>query len=291
MIRESAKGLSLLEKIIEKDPAYVEAIIMYGQLKHKLKHDDAASAFEKVIALDPRQENIYLLLGNMYMQKDKLDKALTVYKKLVKNFPGSYVGYFYLGKIYSTRDMLDEAENAFLKTIELNPELEEPRFELLNLYDKLGKKEKIDQLYQDILRKNPKNIRAKLLLGHRYYQKGMKQEAEKLFADLGKRSLTEDEIIKMVVQLYIEPKKYDAAIVTVKEMLKGAPDSSDLHYVAGIAFNGKTERNMALIHFKRVMPDSRFYEEAAVHIAFLYQDQKKISQRCGYHYPNGQRVF
>jgi tetratricopeptide (TPR) repeat protein len=83
------------------------------------------------------------------------------------------------------------------------------------------------------------------------------------------------EVIRKVVQLYLDPKKYDTAVVILEGMLNGAPNSSDLHYIAGIAFGGKKDKDTAIMHFKKVMTDSRFYKEAAVQVAFLYQEQKK----------------
>ena len=71
-------------------------------------------------------------------------------------------------------------------------------------------------------------------------------------------------------------------MVILEGMLKGSPDSSDLHYVAGVAREGKKEWEKAIEHFKKVTPDSNFYSEAAVRIAFLYQEQKKTEQAIDY---------
>ena len=73
-------------------------------------------------------------------------------------------------------------------------------------------------------------------------------------------------------------KEYDAAAIMLEGMLKGAPDSSDLHYITGIVFDGKKDNAKAIMHFKKVAADSSFYKEAVVHIAFLYQEQKKFEE-------------
>ncbi|MBW2225862.1 MAG: tetratricopeptide repeat protein [Deltaproteobacteria bacterium] len=107
-------------------------------------------------------------------------------------------------------------------------------------------------------------------------------QSEKIFQDLGVRSDSEKEVVRTVAQRYLEPKKYGAAVVILEGMLKGSPDSSDLHYVTGVALDGKKEWDKAIEHFKKVTPDSNFYQEAAVRIAFLYQEQKKPEHAIDY---------
>ncbi len=49
---------------------------MFGSIKQKQElYDDAKNAFEKVIASDPEQEKIYLLLGGIYLDENDFDSA------------------------------------------------------------------------------------------------------------------------------------------------------------------------------------------------------------------------
>jgi tetratricopeptide (TPR) repeat protein len=168
------------------------------------------------------------------------------------------------------------AEKEFKKTLEMNPDLEEPRYELIDLYKATGQEKKVIQLYGELLKNNSQNIRAAMELGSYYHEKGMTQAAEKIFKDLGEKSIEQKEVIRKVVRRYLNTKEYDAATVILEGMLKGAPDSSELHYITGIVFDGKEDKNKAIMHFKKVAADSSFYKESVVHIAFLYQEQKKI---------------
>ena len=117
-----------------------------------------------------------------------------------------------------------------------------------------------------------------MTLGHLYHKKGMRGASEKLFTDLGRRSISDSEIIRKLAQLYLDQKKYDAAIIILNGMLKGAGDSSDIHYLQGVAFDRKGDKETALIHLKKVRSTSKFYQNAAVHMAFIYDDQRKISE-------------
>ncbi len=277
--KDNQKALNVVEGILKKDPNDVKSLIIYGQIKQSLDHiDDAKKAYERVIAIDPKQRNIYLYLGALYMEENDLNSALKVYGSLIQNFPDSYAGHFFIGKIHAAQGNIEEAEKKFQKTLELEPRLEEPRYELLSIYKSLGKKKKIIQTYKDILKRNPNNIRAAMELGYFYHEIGMLNESENLLKDLGIKSLSDQEVIRKLVQLYLDQKKYDAAIIILKGMLKGVPNSSNIHYIAGIVYDKINDKDMAIMHLKKVKPDSNFYQNSVVHISFLYEEQGKIKE-------------
>ncbi|MBW2410746.1 MAG: tetratricopeptide repeat protein [Deltaproteobacteria bacterium] len=272
--KEDEKALKLLENLLKNHPNDVRALILYGGIKQVRKDNTAAAAaYEKVIELDPQQERVYSLLGNIYMDTGNLERAEAIFNQLIDHFPDSYAGHYYLGKIYAKQNKLKEAEAELLKTLELAPDLLEPRFELLKLYKATGREDEIVKLYQDILNQNPNNIRAALELGLYYHENGDQKAAEEIFVKLGHRSRTEFEVLVQVIQVYVDQKKYDEALVVLQGMLKAVADSSDIHHVTGIAFYSKNDFDSAVKHFTQVMPDSRFYQDAVVHAAYIYQEK------------------
>lgn len=280
------KALSIIKNILKINPDDVETLILSGKIHHNLKNTVAAKkAYKKVIGIDKTRENIYLILGGLYIKDNEMSDALSVFRQLVHHFPASYPGRFFLGKIYSQKGNYKEAEKQLKKALALQPDLIEPRFELLNIYQSQEKKqdsEEILNIYKDILKKNPNNIRAALELGCYYHGKGKVRDAQKLFIDLGKRSKSKFEIILNILQLYIDKKKYDSAIIILEGMLKGAPENSDIHHIAGIAFYGKKDNEKAMMHFKKVKPGSRFYQDAIVHVSYLYQEKGDIKKAINY---------
>lgn len=277
--KDNRNALRVVEEILEKHPDDIKSLITYGKIKQSLKQlDDAKRAYRQVIARDPDQRDIYLLLGGIYMQEDDLSAALALYRQLIEQYPESYIGHFFIGRIYARQGKPAAAETEFLKTLELNPNLEEPRFELIKLYQAQGREDKVLALYKEILAMNPNHVRAALGLGYYYQQHGRPDAAASIFASLGKRSLKDPNVIRYLVQEYIDNKAYDAVIVILKGMLEGAPESSDLNYVAGVAYDGKGEKQAAIDHFSRVSDDSKFYLSARVQIAFLLQDTGQVEK-------------
>lgn len=119
-------------------------------------------------------------------------------------------------------------------------------------------------------------------LAYFYYNRGKLRSAEKILRELGEQTRGNPEIIRSLIRLYIEPKKYAEAVILIEGMLKGAPDNSELHYMAGVAFEGIKDEKMTLKHLRQVRQDSRFYQNAAVHIAFLYQEKGETEKAISF---------
>jgi tetratricopeptide (TPR) repeat protein len=274
--KEGENAISVLEDILKEHPNDVRSLILYGGIQQVRKNTaEAINAYEKVIALDPKQEKVYSLLGGMYMDAGKLDQAKRVFDQLIDHFPASHSGHFFLGKIYVEQGKLTDAEKEFQKTLELVPDLLEPRFELLKLYNNQNKNENVVQIYRDILERNPGNVRAAMELGYYHYAHGRTAEADEIFKKLGQRSISEFEVIIKTIQLYIDKKKYDEGIVILQGMQKAVPESPEIHHILGVAFYGKKENQNALGHFRKVTPESRFYEDAVIHAAFILSENKQ----------------
>jgi tetratricopeptide (TPR) repeat protein len=274
--KEDEKALEVLEGLLQKNPNDLKSLIIYGGVKQVRKETkEAIAAYEKILTLDPANQRIYSLLGGLYMDAGELDNAKDIFNREVANFPGSYVAHFFLGKIHAQQGNGQAAEGEFKKALELMPDRQEPLFELINLYQTQGQTEKVIALYENILEKDPANIRASMELAYYYYQKGKKKDAEDMLLKLGLRSQNEFEVIVVVIQLYIDQKKYDDALIVINGMLKGLPESPDLNHLAGVAHYGLKNYDRAIAHFEKVTPESRFFQDAVVHVAFIYQEQKQ----------------
>jgi tetratricopeptide (TPR) repeat protein len=273
--KEDDNAIGVLEDILKEHPNDVRSLILYGGIQQVRKNtEEAINAYEKVIAQDPKQKKVYSLLGGLYLDAGKLDQAKRVFDQLIDQFPASHSGHFFLGKIYAEQGKLAAAEKEFQRTLELAPDLLEPRFELLKLYNNQNKNEKAVQIYRDLLERDPGNVRAAMELGYHHYSHGRTAEAEEIFIKLGKRSITEFEVIIKTIQLYIDKKKYDEGIVILQGMLKAVPESPDIHHILGIAFYGKKDNQNALGHFRKVTAESRFYEDSVIHAAFILSENK-----------------
>jgi len=281
--KDYPNALGVVEAILAQQPEEVEFLVILGKIREHFEEFQAAiEAYEQVLVLDPARQEIYLALGGLYMGQNDLKNAHRVYSRLISEVPESYAGHFFLGQIYARQGLVDRAEKSFRKTLEMEPDLEEPRFELIAIYRSQGRQDKVLKTYREILARNPGNVRASLELADFYRLSGKTAAADSLLAELGKRSLTDTEVIRQIVSLYLDTENYQTAAALVEGMLPGAPQSADLRYLAGVARDGMGEKDAAQAHFLKVPPDSRFYQNAAVHVAFYYQEAGQVDRAIAY---------
>jgi tetratricopeptide (TPR) repeat protein len=281
--KDSPKALDILDHVLIDYPQNVPALILQGNINQNMKNVEAAAqAYEKAIALDAQQERVYLMLGGIYLDAGDHAAAFRVYSQLVELFPGSYAGRFFLGKIYAGQGKRDEAEAEFKKALELEPELEEARIELLQIYKTDEDDEKVLRMYREILEYNPDNVEVFLELALFYHTRGSVQESEQMLISLGAKSSQEPEILRKVVSRYLDPKKYDESVIILQGMLAGDPESSNINYLLGVAYDGQKLPEKSLRHLKKVKDDSRFFENAVVHITAIYQEEGNIDKALAY---------
>jgi tetratricopeptide (TPR) repeat protein len=277
MKKDTAAATELLDEILSSHPDDIDTLLLAGRVYQNLQNSQKAmDAYSRVLSLDPTRQNVYLVLGGMYMDQQRWDEAQAVYLNFVEHFPESYAGYFFLGRISSINGDARVAQKYYEKTLEIEPDLIESRFELGGLYESEKKFKKAVEVYEEILKRNPSNSQAKMALGHSLYRQGFKKKAAEIFYELGQTSLEDREIVRILVRQYIDAQDYEAAIVIIRGLLKGSPENSDLKYLAGVSLDGLDEKESAIEQLKQVGPDSRFFQNAAVHAALLYQEMEQL---------------
>jgi tetratricopeptide (TPR) repeat protein len=137
-------------------------------------------------------------------------------------------------------------------------------------------------MYQEILEHNPNNVEVSMELALYYHDHGAQQESKQILTSLGARIGQEPEILRKVVRAYLDPKKYDESIIVLQGMRLGAPQSSDISYLLGVAYDGRKQYKVSVHHLKQVRDDSRFFENAVVHITAIYQEEGEIDQAEAY---------
>lgn len=267
----------LVSQVLEAKPDHLEALTLKGRLKQEQKKPfEALEAYERVLKLSPDQQNIYLLVGGLYLQEGQFEQAQRVYDDMLARFPSAYAGHFFLGKSFAKQGHYAEAEAAFEKTLELQPDLLEPRLELIKLYQQSKQASKLNHAYAQTLERFPQNIDAGFGLGLHYHHSGQGAEAAEIFEELGQRSLRDGNVVRKLVDLYLDKETHTDAAIILEGMLPGAPENSDLHYLMGVAQAGLDKPKAAIAAFGEVASDSRFFENAVVHTAVLYQEQGQI---------------
>jgi tetratricopeptide (TPR) repeat protein len=277
---EYEKALQVYEKMVKNFPESYTGYFFLGQTHAKIKsYEDAEKEFRKALDIEPMLLEPRFELLKIYKEKDEESvKPIVITVKKGDSLKNICLGLY---KKYNLK-----IQKAIL---EKNPELSDP--ERIYAGQKLlfpslpGSKKKsadteanikkIIRLYTEILENYPDDTRANMELGIFYYKKGYKKKAEKIFNTLADRSLNDRDIAGKIIFHFIDQKKYDEAVIVLKEMLKKIPENSDMNYLAGAAYDGAENYTMALNHFKKVKENSKFFETATIFISYIYKNLNK----------------
>ncbi len=277
--KEEKKALDYIQQVLAVNPDHIQALSMAGRIyQQQNKLDQAVTVFEKVLNGRPNDQGAYMVLGRIYWETNRFSDAERIFGKMVDQLPDSYAAYYFYGKVLAVQGKLTMAEKALLKSLHLEPSLEEPRFELLKIYQSQNYHQKTTRMYQSILQNNPDNLNATFGLAE-HFRKIEKPDASlAILSELGERVKRDATIMATLFDRYLEAKRFEEAVWVINGMLTSAGHNPDLHYMAGVAYNGLDLDDQALEHMLEVQPGSRFYTNAVVHCALIFHDSGRIDR-------------
>lgn len=171
---------------------------IYAEVKGNT--EAAISTFQAGLILDPKNYELYLSLGDIYMASYDLDSAIKTYCDAIILNPEDYRAYSKTGIALWEKDYLEEALVAFHKSIELNPENEYAHNNLGILYlDGLSDAEEALEYFENAVELNPNYTLAYFNAGRASQEMGFINDAANYYQmaiDLNKitQELDEDEI-------------------------------------------------------------------------------------------------
>jgi tetratricopeptide (TPR) repeat protein/protein involved in polysaccharide export with SLBB domain len=116
---------------------------------------EAASAFERVVTLDPSNGNAYYSLGNVYAEMGRWADAVNAYYKAVSLNREDVEAYNALGIALGMRGQYQQAASAFEKAIKIYPKWAEPFYNLSQARRHLHQDEEARAAYDRALRLRP----------------------------------------------------------------------------------------------------------------------------------------
>ena len=125
------EAVTAFQKAIELDPKLAIAYYKLGiALYDQKKLDAAVVAFQKAIEFDSKYVSAYNGLGIALSDQKKLDAAVAAFQKAIELDPKLAIAYNGLGNALSDQKKLEEAVAAYQKAIELDPEYANANYNL-----------------------------------------------------------------------------------------------------------------------------------------------------------------
>ncbi|MBQ7764742.1 tetratricopeptide repeat protein [bacterium] len=179
---------------------------IYAEIKENFQAAEAT--FNAGMVLDPKNIDIQLSLGDLFMAQNDLDKAIKTYCDAISTDPLNFMSYAKTGLALWEKDYLEESVVAFHKSIELNPDFEIAQNNLGVVYlDGYGDPKTSLEYFKNAININPNYTLAYFNLARAYQAIGDKAHAAEYYQmtmDLNKitEELSEKDIRKRLFDLF-----------------------------------------------------------------------------------------
>jgi protein O-GlcNAc transferase len=216
------------EKSVALDPKMPEAQLNLGILLLETDPAAAVTPLSKAVELLPSQSRPRYLLGLAQERSGDLKGASESFEGAARLDPKDVSALTELGRIYAKTNRPAEAEGKFRAVLGLEPKSPEALQGLALSLDAQKKPGALDA-YRDYLAVQPQDNAARARLVHLMVEQ---QQYDAALAELDKTGAGQApslENLKLKADIQIGQKKFDAAIVTLKQALTMAPNDAQLH--------------------------------------------------------------
>jgi tetratricopeptide (TPR) repeat protein len=152
---QSVEAIKIMKESLAESPRSYGYCMLSSVYINCAQNDNAISACNTAIALDPDYEEAYYLLGEALKDKSS-HESIKYYRKAVQLDPGYQLAWQSLGIALIEKDVtIEEGISALRKAIELSPDDSWSQIYLANALWRNGNIEEADMWYQSAISINP----------------------------------------------------------------------------------------------------------------------------------------
>jgi len=156
--KDYSKAIQAYQKVIELDPAYVEAYNNLGIIYQLIGDVERASgAYRKSTEINPRYEKGYNNLGILLLLKGRYDEALAAFEKALAVNSNNIESHINLGILFKKKGEWEKAIESYHKALAIDPLHRETHYNIALLYEQLEKMELAISHYQQFIQLSSKS--------------------------------------------------------------------------------------------------------------------------------------
>lgn len=203
----------------------------YGKMNYYLSKDkDARRAFERILAMDPENDQALAYLGKLEGENKKYKSAKEYIDRAIAINPNSSDYYLDLGTYDRFLGKYDEAEGAWQRAVELDPNYFLGYAYLAGLYDEQEKEDKAFECYKQVVLKNPGYYYAYESIGMHAWRTGDFEFARKAFLEAAKYNAENVSYPLMVTACLYKQNKVKDARDYSESVYRKIQDKSSVDY-------------------------------------------------------------
>ncbi len=274
---------STLSKV---DQALVLSEISEGYIISKVKNPDISiTKLEKALELDTKNPDIYINLGEAYMEKNDGSKAISNYKMAQELDPKSPAAKVNLGKLWVRAKNWNEAINYYKEAIQIDSTFAPGYLELGVLYSRANQSQ-LSKFYFKKYIDLTDNINAKLKYVNVLIDIKDFKEAVIQLEDIYKVDSSRNDLNRGLAYCYFETQNYDKAIIYIEKFFKNSkPEKiipSDYLYLGRIQ-SKKGKDSLAIESFVIAYKLDTANHDILTDIAASYSKMKKYDEAAAHY--------
>ena len=232
------------------DDAYGGLATAYAKLG---RLEEAERAYKQAISARPSYWATYNWLGLFYMGHARYDEAATMFSEVVTLAPDSFTGYYNLGGVRVLQGRYAEAIPLLDRSLSIRPTAD-ARSNLATAYFQMRRYAESASNFEETVKLDPKNYLFWGNLGDAYYwAPGRRQEAARAYEKaitLGEErrriNPNDAQLLSSLAMYHAMRNEKKPALDNLDAALRLQPDSPDILFNAGIAYQQLGETNRAL---------------------------------------------
>lgn len=215
------------------------------------RYEDAVTAFNTVIRLDPEFENINQVLADVFFALNDDKSALSYYLKILKTEPDNIYVLYKIGSLRLKEIKYHEAEGYFRQIILLNPDNTEALFSLGSALQLQGDLDAAEEYYNQAIELRPDYFLAYNNLGILHKERKKFDIAINFFSKAVSHKADYAEAYNNLGHAYQILEKYDLALAAYKKLVELKPNNSEAHYCLGLQYEELGRYSLAREHFSQ----------------------------------------
>lgn len=233
------------------------------------KKSEALEAFQKAVAIDPKQHVALGFLAHLSGAKESFEQAITAVQEKIAANPKFLDLLNDYGKILMSNDMFEEAAVQLQKALKENPAYLEAK---INLAVCLSKLEQSDKAIEMLLAVENKNPRLYYTLGEIFYRTGRLYLSYKAFAKASALYPAYPGLRPKLFELSSYLRKLDTVIDLHERFVNTNPHFPDLHAKLASFYHLAGKSELAINQFKKALELNPGYQVASAKLEMIQRD-------------------
>ena len=166
-------------EIIDKEKEISSLLKAAQNFRETKQFDKEVENYKKALELDPKNAELYVLLGNAYYyEMSKLSEAMQAYSKATFLDPKNIQAHIGIGTYFEIINQFNAAFDEYKKASEINPNLPLPHKKMGFILNDMEKYDEAITELKKAIELNPKDADTHLMLSTIYESKGLNKEAK-----------------------------------------------------------------------------------------------------------------